>query len=75
MGRWIAKYCFAVAVPVVAVLALASVGARVTPLMCLLAAAAGVVVVALIDIAVNGRYMVAKGAQARRRRAKAQGED
>ena len=66
-------YGLAMAVPVVSVLALASVGPRVTPLMCLLAAAAGVVVAAVIDVWLNGRYVLANRAEAKRlRRAEAQ---
>ncbi len=61
-------YGLAIVVPVVSVLALASVGARVTPLMCLLAAAAGVVVVAVIDVGLNGRYILANRAEAKRLR-------
>jgi hypothetical protein len=67
MGSWIMRYIFAIAVPVALVLAPASVGARVTPLMCLLAGAAGVVVMALIDIWHNGRYVLANRAEEKRR--------
>jgi uncharacterized membrane protein len=68
MGKWIAKYSLALAVPVVSVLALASVGPHVTPLMCLFAAIAGVVVMALIDTVVSGRYFITNRAEAKRRR-------
>ncbi len=68
MSKWIAKYCLAMAVPVASVLALASVGPRVTPLMCLFAAATGVVVVGVIDLSLSGRYIFANRAEAKRRR-------
>jgi hypothetical protein len=68
MGSRIGMYCLAIAIPVASVLALASVGSRVTPLMCVLAAAAGVVAVALIDVGLNGRYFLANRAEAKRLR-------
>jgi hypothetical protein len=67
-SSWIARYCLAIVVPVVSVLALSSVGPRVTPLLCLFAAAAGVAMMAVIDVSFNGRYMLANRAEAKRRR-------
>jgi hypothetical protein len=74
VGNWAKRYLAAIAFPVASVLAIASVGPRVTPLMCVFAGAAGVVVMAVADIWRNGRYVLANRAEEKRRLRRAEGK-
>jgi hypothetical protein len=74
VGNWAMRYFAAIAFPVASVLAVSSVGPRVTPLMCVLAGAAGVVVMALADVWQNGRYVLANRAEEKRRLRRAEGK-